>query len=141
MFTCVQSPCVKSGPHGRALEKYKHASQALEHVNQICPTSFQHATGVWACGNRHPWDVVVKAQVFTGGHAGSLYYTLYCCYCVQVRFQVHGFASQGPGVVLLLLHTGKVSGTQDSAVKAQVLAGGHAGSLFCTHCCCCAQVK
>ena len=46
--------CVKSGPHGCALAKYERASRALEPVNRIRPMSFQHATGVWACGNLHP---------------------------------------------------------------------------------------
>ena len=44
----------KVWPAQLPLAKYEHASRAHEHVNQIRPTSFEHATCVWACGNIHP---------------------------------------------------------------------------------------
>ena len=41
---------------GCTLAKYEHASQMHEHVNPICPTSFQHTPGMWVCGNLHQWE-------------------------------------------------------------------------------------
>ena len=58
MFTCDRFQYGKSGPHSCAFGKYEHASRAHEPVNQIHPMSFQHTTGVRACGNLYPWHVI-----------------------------------------------------------------------------------
>ena len=62
VFTWVQFQCVKSGLHGCTLAKYEHASQVHEPVYRTRPMSFQHAIGMWGCGNLYPWGSVPLAE-------------------------------------------------------------------------------
>ena len=68
LFTPVWFQCVKSSPLSCTLEKYEFASRAFERAfengGQICQTSFQHATGMRACGNLHPWWYVQTRNRF-----------------------------------------------------------------------------
>ena len=97
MLTCVQFHCVKSGPHGFALAKYERTSWACEHVNRRCPTSFQHTTGVHACGNYTPeyalcdWCVVRdhNEHIFSSfalecESSEYLLLLIFCCFLIQM---------------------------------------------------------